>query len=314
MNYPKLEIQVSAECYQDEILLAKQLGADSIYCWLPDEYSNEVFIKTLKREAEANDLELRYVGNIRLSKSDKIILNLDGREKMLDEFCDFIKMMGDIGIPYNGITFEPTRVWSSGRIDHRGCSARYVDFNEMEKRSFTHQCEYKYDEIFDNFCYMMDRVLPVAQKSNVNIALHPNDPPMPFYGGIASLVYNSDCYRKIFDIYDTPNLGMKLCVGCWLEGGLQGFGDVLYDIKEFCIKDKIFIVHFRNIDKPLPIFKETFLEDGYMDMSEVIKALIDNDYKGSITMDHSPIMINSTKNGVEKAYGAAYIRAMMNSI
>ena len=62
-----------------------------------------------------------------------------------------------------------------------------------------------------------------------------------------------------------------MCIGCWLEGG-ENFGNVLEDIKYFVENKKVLCVHFRNVSSPMPQFEETLLEDGYMNMYEIMKA------------------------------------------
>jgi mannonate dehydratase len=74
----------------------------------------------------------------------------------------------------------------------------------------------------------------VAEETGVRMALHPNDPPLACMAGIPSLIYNMECYRKAFKAAGgSKALGIKLCVGCWLEGG-SDFGDLMSDIKELC--------------------------------------------------------------------------------
>lgn len=96
----------------------------------------------------------------------------------------------------------------------------------------------------------MEKVVPVAEETGVRMALHPNDPPLACMAGIPSLIYNMECYRKAFKAAGgSKALGIKLCVGCWLEGG-SDFGDLMSDIKELCDDDRILCVHFRNVDSP----------------------------------------------------------------
>ena len=52
--------------------------------------------------------------------------------------------------------------------------------------------------------------------------------------------------------------------------------DVVETIHEFGRQKRLFKVHFRNVDQPLPHFVETFIDDGYMDMSKVMRALRDD--------------------------------------
>ena len=41
-------------------------------------------------------------------------------------------------------------------------------------------------------------------------------------------------------------------------------------IRDFGGRGKIFEVHFRSVSSPLPHFVETFPDDGYMDMYQVM--------------------------------------------
>ena len=66
--------------------------------------------------------------------------------------------------------------------------------------------------------------------------------------------------------------------------------DVLETMRHFGAQGKIFKVHFRNVDKPLPHFVETYVDDGYMDMYKIIKCLKEVDFNGVIIPDHNPTM------------------------
>ena len=72
---------------------------------------------------------------------------------------------------------------------------------------------------------------------------------------------------------------------------------------------KIFKVHFRNVDRPLPHFVETFLDNGYMDMSKVMQALRDVDFNGVAIPDHIPQMADDGRVGT--AYTIGYMNALV---
>ena len=79
-------------------------------------------------------------------------------------------------------------------------------------------------------------------------------------------------YRKAEHIADgSRHWGLTFCVGTWMEGGDQMGKDVFEMIKDFGSRGKIVTVHFRNVSSPLPRFVETFLDDGYTDMYQVIR-------------------------------------------
>ena len=145
----------------------------------------------------------------------------------------------------------------------------------------THERTYSEDEIWENFVYFIKQVAPVAEEANVRIGIHPDDPPVDELGGIPRCIFsNFDGYKRALEIADSPNVGMCLCVGCWLEGGSKMGKDVFETIRYFGERKKLFKVHFRNVDKPLPYFVETFIDDGYMDMYQVLKAMRAVDFDG----------------------------------
>lgn len=129
--------------------------------------------------------------------------------------------------------------------------------------------------------------------------------------GVESLICRTKDYDRAFKLADSPMLGMKLCVGCWLEGG-DRFGDVLRDIRRFCRDERILCVHFRNVDSPLPRFEETLAEDGYGDMYAIMKELVANDCAAVISIDH-PFRGNEELGGrtVNFAYPTGFMKGLM---
>ncbi|HOK48506.1 MAG TPA: mannonate dehydratase, partial [Bryobacteraceae bacterium] len=88
----------------------------------------------------------------------------------------------------------------------------------------------------------------------------------------------------------SPNIGVCLCVGCWLEGGELMGKDVVEAIKYFASQKKLFKVHLRNVSAPLPHSVETLLDDGYYDMYRVMKALVEVGFDGLVIPDHVPAL------------------------
>jgi mannonate dehydratase len=295
----------------DDLLFARQLGVDCVYTWVGGERRNYQYLKSLHQRVEDAGLTLYNVGNFEVAKSDKIHLALPGRDDMISKFQEFVSDLGRAGIYVTTFTWEPTKVWSSEPGECRGAVARRVDLNEMLQRPFTHGREYSENEIWDNFSYFMERILPVAEESGVRLALHPNDPPAPKYGGIPSLIHSFESYKRAFAIADSYYLGMEFCTGCWLEGGPEGFGDILEGVRTFVEQDRILLMHFRNVSSPLPVFVETFLDNGYMDMYQIMKALYEGGYKNTVTLDHTPKFVGDYAKGAGPAYAIGFMKALM---
>jgi mannonate dehydratase len=229
---------------------------------------------------------------------------------VIAEFQGFVRALGRAGIHVTTFTWEPTQVWSSAPGETRGAKTRRVDLAEMLQRPPTHGRAYSADEIWDNFAYFMKRILPVAEEAGVRLALHPNDPPAPQLGGIPCLIHSFADYRRAFEIADSPALGMEFCTGCWLEGG-PDFGNMLEAIRYFHAQDRILLVHFRNVSAPLPEFVETFLDNGYMDMYQVMKVFYEIGYTNTVTLDHTPQFVGDCARAAGAAYAIAYMRALM---
>jgi hypothetical protein len=116
------------------------------------------------------------------------------------------------------------------------------------------------------------RLSCLSPKRTTSNRLHPDDPPVSPLGGVARIFTNYNAYERAFDIANSPNFGACLCVGTWGEGG-KGMGkDPVEAALSFGARKKLFNIHFRNVSEPLPKFRETFVDNGYMDMYKVMKA------------------------------------------
>ena len=100
----------------------------------------------------------------------------------------------------------------------------------------------------------------------------------------------SDDNVRRFIASDSDNSGILFCVGTWGKmTGAEGKGeDIGAALREFGAAGHVLQVHMRNISSPLPNFSETFPDGGYLDMFEIIDALIDIGFDGMIVPDHVP--------------------------
>lgn len=306
----KLSIYISSNPTDDELQFIHQLGVDHVYAWVPEELSDVASLIALRRQVNAFGLTLFNVGAMHLGKSPNIHLALPDRDKDIAVFQQFVRNLGEAGIHTTTFTWEPDQVWSTAPETTRGgASARAVDMAVLDRQPFTHGRAYSEEEIWDNYTYFIRKMMPVAEEAGVRLALHPNDPPVPSIAGIPCLIHSFDTYKRAFEIGESDHLGMEFCTGCWLEGG-GNFGDMLAAIRYFGECNKIFIVHFRNVTAPLPHFVETFVDDGYMDMYQAMKAFQEVGYDGTLILDHSPEFVPSAGNGTPTAFAIGYMRAL----
>jgi mannonate dehydratase len=237
------------------------------------------------------------------------------RDQLIETYCQFLRDCGRLGIPVSNYDWHPANTYTTAIIEtpggYRAREFSVDDFRKkVEKQAF--EREYSAEDIWATYTYFMKAVLPVAEKANVRLALHPDDPPLAKMNGVAKVFTHYDGYARAEKIAgNSKHWGLTFCVGTWSEGGTQMGKDVFGMIKDFGGRGKIVDVHYRNVSSPLPRFHETFPEDGYMDMYAVMKALRQVKFNGSIVPDHVPEFAGD--KGMRRA-GVAYCIAQMRSL
>jgi mannonate dehydratase len=163
-------------------------------------------LKRLKQRVNDFDLELEAIENVPRHFYIKAMLGLPGRDEQIASYQKIVRHMGEAGIPVLGINWMPNSVWRTPMATGRGgvqvtafdmaqAAAGHVvngvvKVAEAEGRTFTEQ------QMFDNYVYFMQAVIPVAEEAGVKIALHPDDPPVPELGGIARLFYQPEGFPQ----------------------------------------------------------------------------------------------------------------------
>jgi mannonate dehydratase len=315
----KVAIQASPEPSEEELNLIKQLGAEWVVLWTNASKSSHEYYASRRKLFESHGIRVYGFGNSDVHNQDAIVLNLENRDAKVAQYKQHLRDLGRAGIPYTTYAHMANGIWSTAPETTRGgARARAFDLDRAEKGDWvgrqypgplSHGRRYTQEEIWDNFASFIREVAPVAEEAGVRIGIHPDDPPVPELAGVPRCIFsNHDGYQRALDLAGSPNVGMCLCVGCWLEGGpLMGKG-VLETIRDFGAQRKLFKVHLRNVDQPLPHFVETFLDNGYMDMRKVIRALREADFDGVIIPDHIPLMGNDPRIGL--AYSIGYMNAL----
>ena len=315
---------VPADASDEHLQYLQQLGIGwAMVAGVQDADHHAAFYRSLNERFAGYDIRIYRIANHRVHNVPEITLNLPGRDDKVDEFCAFIRALGEAGIYYNTYAHMANGIWSSGHTEGRGgMAARRLDITDAQGTwhgvtfagEKTHGREYGEEELWDNYEYMIRRVAPVAEESGVYIGIHPDDPPVYALGGIPRCIFGTfDGYKRALEIADSPNVGVCLCVGCWLEGGTAGMGTSVIDaIRYFGGLGKLFKVHFRNVSNPMPEpWTETLMDDGYQDMHEVMCALREVEFDGAIIPDHIPALAAGGDAGL--AYSIAYMRALVQA-
>jgi hypothetical protein len=64
----------------------------------------------------------------------------------------------------------------------------------------------------------LPQVLPVAEESNVTLAIHPDDPPIPVLRGRPQILYTVDAIEKVTKLVPSPANGVCFCKVGWPRG------------------------------------------------------------------------------------------------
>ena len=317
--------QTSHDATDEDLHFYQQLGIEWLMVGINDEklHSVETY-KQLKSRFEKFGLQIYRIAHHGVHNVPEITLNLPGREKKIEMLIQFIRNLGDAGIYYHTYAHMGNGIWSTGKTARRGgMTARTIDIDNATghwidatfEGEYTHGRQYSEEELWDNYDYLIRRLAPVAEESGVYVGIHPDDPPVYSLGGIPRCMFgNFGGYKRAMDMADSPNIGVCLCVGCWLEGGKQGMGASVEEVIDyFGTRGKLFKIHFRNVSNPMPeLCVETLMDDGYQDMHHVMQALRAVQYDGAIIPDHIPALIGGNRAGT--AYSIAYMRALVQAV
>ncbi len=315
----KLCGQGPAKPTDEELKFWKQIGCEYVSVGsTPDLRTADGFKQIKKRYADAG-ITVWNIGNTSVHNMPEVTLNLPGRDKKVEEYKQYIRNLGEAGIYYTTYAHMGNGIWSSGRADVRGSSAREFDMASPNKKGvwdgkewtepLSHGRVFTQEEIWENYIHFIKQAAPVAEEAGVRIGIHPDDPPVPVLAGVPRCIFsNFDGYRRAMEIAASPNVGICLCCGTWLEGGKALTGKDPEEMIRYFGADKIWKIHFRNVSGPLPHFVETFMDNGYYDMYKIMKALRDVNYDGIVILDHTPGFTGGRY--AEQAYGFAYMKAL----
>src|ERR1051325_5154705 len=319
----KVSLQISTDVADEDLQFAQQLGVS--YVNIPTggrRATLENFIR-FKKKVEAAGLKAWNIGNSNVHNMQEVTLNLPGRDKKIEEYKSFLRNLAKAGIFYTTYAHMGNGIWSSARETTRGgAPARAFDIGKNPKGNWsgkvfegplTHGRKYSKEELWENYTYFIKQVVPVAEELGMRIGVHPDDPPVPELGGVPRCIFgNFDGYMRALEIADSPNIGVCLCAGTWMEGG-KGMGkDVFEAARAFAKMDKLWKIHFRNVSGPIPRFVETFVDNGYTDMIKLMRTLYEVDFRGAVIADHVPTMVGSPRSGW--AYSIGYIKALLAAV
>ena len=248
----------------------------------------------LRQRVEAHGLKIESIENVPHHFYDLAMLGLEGTDRQIANYQATVRHIGEAGIRILGYHWMPNGVWrTEPKVIRGGAVATAFDASTLTCDSHTHGRNFTADEMWGNYARFTDAVLPVAEASGVRLALHPDDPPVPSLGGVARLMRSFEGFKRAMQIGDSPNNGLDFCMGCWSEMG----EDVLAAMRHFVAENRLFYVHFRDVQGTVPVFNECFLGEGNVDIAAAMRTLYHAGFTGFLIDDHVPKMVDDTPWG-----------------
>jgi len=238
------------------------------------------------------------------------------RDKAIDDRGTIIRNCAKAGIPAAKYNMSILGVVRTEPTKGRG-GAMYSTFKYAEGKqepALTEAGPVDPDAYWERMTYFLERVVPVAAENKVRIACHPNDPGMPDgkkWRGVVPVLGRVEGLKRFVTIKENPYHGLNFCQGTVCEG-LQNPNKEIHDvIRWFGTRKKIFNVHFRNIQGKIGDFRETFPDDGDVNMIEAIRTYREVGYDGMIMPDHVPKINGDTGGKRAFAFAFGYIQALI---
>lgn len=298
--------------------LAKQMGINYATIRLPEDGRDLSSLDVLDRiTKEYQDIGMtpKVIEPIPNFYYESVKQNLKDRDEKIEKIIKLIKNMGSLGIEVLCANFMAKIGWFRTEVDIVERGGAYVSgfsYKDTDRHLNEHP-EYTQDEIRENLYYFLDAVKPHLVENNVKLALHPDDPPVPYLNGIGRILISADEIENIIKYAHCPNIGITMCQGTYAAMG----EDISKTIKRF--DDKIFFVHFRDILGDRYNFHETFHDNGLTDMVEAIRAYKDIGFDGYMRVDHVPSMTgeqnkNPGYENMGRLYAVGYLKGIIEAV
>ncbi len=266
----------------------------------------------LKERCASYGLRIESLENTPLGFYDQAIWAGPERDEQIAHYQTTIRNLGRAGIPILGYHWMANGVWRTGwEAVGRGGATVSVFHGAEANPGLTHGREFSEDEIWDNYRYFMNAVLPVAEKAGVRLVLHPDDPPVPKLGGIPRIFRSFESFQRAEAMYSSSAWGLDFCLGTWSEMG-PGLADKL---RYFVRRNRVGYVHFRDVQGYAPDFQECFLGEGNYDPVEIMRLLVEEDFSGFAIDDHVPRLVGDDGwNERGRALATGYLQGMLQAV
>ncbi|MCL2601376.1 MAG: mannonate dehydratase [Treponema sp.] len=319
----------------------------TLYGKLPGQVWEKEEIRALKEEVEAAGLELSGIESVNIH--DAIKTGAPARDEYIENYITTLTRLGEAGIPMVCYNFMPVFDWTrtelakmrpdgSTTLSYDQSVIDTINPNDMtslmERQSkgfvlagweperlaklkdlFALYKDIDEEKLFANYKYFIEAIMPVCERYNINMAVHPDDPAWSVFG-LPRIVRDQEKLLRIISLSDNKYHGVTLCTGSL---GTNQANDIPAIIRS--LKGRVHFTHVRNVLHTSPgCFEESahFSSDGSLDIFAIMKALYDIGFDGPMRPDHGRNIwgeVSIPGYGLyDRALGASYLSGLWEAI
>lgn len=316
----------------------------TLYDTAPGEVWSRERIRAMKEEVEAAGLRVAGIESVNVH--DAIKTGAPERDQYIDNYIETLENLGKEDIHLVCYNFMPVFDWTRTELarmrpdgstvlaytqeavdaldpekmfdsiagDMNGTVMPGWEPERMEhvKELFEMYKEIDDEKLFENLKYFLERIMPVCDKYDINMAIHPDDPSWSVFG-LPRIISSQAKLKRMMDMVPNKHNGVTFCMGSY---GTNLNNDLIDTIH--MLKGRIHFAHVRNLrfNDGMRDFEESahLSSDGTFDMYAIMKALHDTGFDGPIRPDHGRMMWGEKAMPgyglYDRALGAAYLRGL----
>lgn len=312
----------------------------AIYSTPVGEVWNEKEVLDLKRDVESNGLTMEVIESVPVHEDIK--LKRGDYKRYIENYKENIRMLGKAGVKVICYNFMPVFDWTRSQLDKEledGSTALVFYEEQVQKMdpvagdlalpgwdsSYTKEemteliSAYKElgeEGLWKNLEYFLKEIIPVAVESNVNMAIHQDDPPWSIFG-IPRILTGEESLARMLSIVDVPNNGLTLCAGSLGCSRNNNYAEM---VRRFGKMGRIHFAHIRNVKILDNGFEESahYSPCGSLNMVEILKAYHDFGFEGYFRPDHGRMIWGETGRPgyglYDRALGASYLTGIWETL
>ncbi len=171
------------------------------------------------------------------------------------------------------------------------------------------------ERLFENLKYFLEKIMPVCDKYDINMAIHPDDPAWSVFG-LPRIIINKQNILRMMKMVDNPHNGVTFCSGSYGTNLDNDLPDMIRSLK-----GRIHFAHVRNLKfYSQKNFEEAahLSSDGSFDMYEIMNALYEIGFDGPMRPDHGRMIWDEVAMPgyglYDRALGACYLQGLWEAI